>query len=314
MKTPVSAFVLGVLTIAAPAGAADSFSGRAALSGESATLGHGFAVLAPALFSTDGHRVSVAFFTQALDGALLKTTTTDDVSSMDGKGLRVVLDLNFKKGATQATPETYNGCNIGFHGFKESPLNHGDNANGAKSCGLLELSGDLKPGGVVRFKLKDAKAGLPFSGRTPKPYSWDLSFVATLRAATPPAGAVAAAKSEIKGAAILAHACGKTTVRHMGLVHAGNIVEAVKLGTQPMQAAWKALPEEDRLMMSVMMNKMSLSEADYSAQIKANGLLVVDGPSATLTVKQEHKDDNGTSTSTLTQNFKIDGAACAVSR
>jgi len=126
--------------------------------------------------------------------------------------------------------------------------------------------------------------------------------------------AAAAAKSEIKGAAILAHACGKTTVKHMGLVHAGNIIEAVKLGTKEMQDEWKAMPEEDRLMMSVMMNKMSLSEADFAAQIKANGLLVVEGPSATLTVKQEGKNDSGTSTSTMTQKFRIDGAACRVSR
>lgn len=124
----------------------------------------------------------------------------------------------------------------------------------------------------------------------------------------------AAAKSEIKGAAILDHACGKTAVKHMGLVHAGNMVEAVKLGTKEMQQQWNAMPEEDRLMMSVMMSKMSLSEADFAAQIKANGLLVVEGPSAALTVKQEHKDANGTSTSSMTQNFKIDGAVCRISR
>ena|SRR5688572_26740977 len=180
MKTTVCAVVLGVLTIAATGGAADSFTGKAALAGESASFGHGIATLEPGRFSTDGHRVSIAFFTQPLDGVLQKATTTDDVSSMDGKGLRVVLDLNIKKGATKATPETYNGCHIGYHGFKESPLNHGDNANGPKSCGLLELSGDLKPGGVVRAKLKGANAGL---GPTPKPLDWDFSVVATLRAA-----------------------------------------------------------------------------------------------------------------------------------
>ena len=179
MKSTVPAVVLGVLTAAASGGAADSFTGKAALAGESASFGHGIAALEPGRFSMDGHRVSVAFFTQALDGALQKATTTDDVSSMDGKGLRVVLDLNFKKGATKATPETYNGCHIGYHGFKASPLNHGDNANGPKSCGLLELSGDLKPGGVVRAKLKGANAGL---GPTPQPLDWDFSFVATLRA------------------------------------------------------------------------------------------------------------------------------------
>lgn len=180
MKTTVPAVVVGVLAITATGGAADSFTGKAALAGESATFGHGIAVLAPPQFSTEGSRVSVAFFTQALDGVLQKATTTDDVSSMDEKGPRVVLDLSIKKGATQATPETYNGCHIGYLGFEASPLNHGDNANGPTSCGLLELSGDLKPGGVVRAKLKGAHEGL---GSTPKPVSWDFSFVATLRAA-----------------------------------------------------------------------------------------------------------------------------------
>lgn len=183
MKKTVPAVVLGVLAIVATGAADDSFTGRAALAGESATFGHGIAVLAPPQFSTDGHRVSVAFFTRALDGALQRATTTEDVSSMDGMGPRIVLDLNIRKGATQATPETYNGCHIGYHGFKASPLNHGDNANGPKSCGLLELSGDLKPGGVVRVKLKGANAGLAFAGMTPNPVSWDFSFVATLRAA-----------------------------------------------------------------------------------------------------------------------------------
>lgn len=128
-------------------------------------------------------------------------------------------------------------------------------------------------------------------------------------------GALAAVeKSEIKGAAILEHACGRTAVKHMALVHAGNMVEAVKLGTKEMQEGWKAMPEEDRLMLSVMMSKMSLSEADFSARIEANGLLVVESPSATLTVEQAHEDAKGTSTATMTQNFRIDPAACRISR
>jgi hypothetical protein len=59
---------------------------------------------------------------------------------------------------------------------------------------------------------------------------------------------------------------------------------------------------------------MSQTEEQYSAAIKANGLLVVDGPSATLTVKKTTKDKNGSSTETMTQNFKIDGGQCLVSR
>jgi hypothetical protein len=186
MKKTVPAVVLGLLMAAGSGSAADSFSGKATWGSESATFGHGFAVLEPGRFSTDGHRVSVAFFTQPLDGALQKATTTEGVPNMDAKGLRMVLDLNIKKGATLATPETYNGCHIAYLGFKGSPMTWGDNANGAKSCGLLELSGDLKPGGIVRAKLKGAQPGMAISGMTPQPpYSWEFSFVATLRAMPP---------------------------------------------------------------------------------------------------------------------------------
>ena len=37
----------------------------------------------------------------------------------------------------------------------------------------------------------------------------------------------------------------------------------------------------------------------YSADIKANGVLVVDGAAAMLTVKKTTKDKNGTSTETI---------------
>lgn len=124
----------------------------------------------------------------------------------------------------------------------------------------------------------------------------------------------ASAKSEIKGAAILDHPCGKVAVKHMGLVHAGKMDEATKLGTKEMQAQWKALPAADRNTMSGMMKEMSKTEAQFSAEIKAGGVLTVDGNKATLTIKQEHKDANGTSTETTTQNYAIDGAECRIER
>jgi hypothetical protein len=124
------------------------------------------------------------------------------------------------------------------------------------------------------------------------------------------AGAALAAKTEIKGAAILDHACGKTAVKHMGLVHAGKMEEAVKLGTKAMQDEWKAMPAEDKKMMSGMMKEMSQTEADFSAEIKANGTLAVDGANATLTVVKTTKDANGSGTETTTQKYVIDGAGC----
>jgi hypothetical protein len=121
-------------------------------------------------------------------------------------------------------------------------------------------------------------------------------------------------KTEIQGAAILGHPCGKVAVKHMGLVHAGKIDEAAKLGTQEMQDGWKAMPAEDRKMMSEMMKATSKSEEEFSAEIKAGGLLVVEGNNATLTVKQEHKDANGSSTETLTQRYVLDGTKCRITR
>ena len=52
----------------------------------------------------------------------------------------------------------------------------------------------------------------------------------------------------------------------------------------------------------------------YAADIKASGVLVVNGPAATLTVKKSTKDANGSSTSTTTQEFRMNGGECLVSR
>lgn len=128
------------------------------------------------------------------------------------------------------------------------------------------------------------------------------------------AGAAEAPKTEIKGAAILDHPCGKVAVKQMGLIHAGKFEEANKLTTKEMQDQWKAMPAKDREMMTGMMKEMSKSEADFAKEIKAFGVLSVEGGHATLTVKQEHKDANGSNTDTMTQNYVIDGNQCLISR
>jgi len=124
----------------------------------------------------------------------------------------------------------------------------------------------------------------------------------------------AGAASTIKGAAILDNPCGKVAVKQMGLLHAGKFDEANKLSTKEMQDRWKAMPAKDRATMSAMSKEMSQTEAEYAAEIKANGVLVVDGASAKLTVQKTTKDANGSSTSTTTQAFKLNGSECLVSR
>ncbi|HEV8503049.1 MAG TPA: hypothetical protein VGR63_15870 [Casimicrobiaceae bacterium] len=126
--------------------------------------------------------------------------------------------------------------------------------------------------------------------------------------------APATAASEIKGAAILDHPCGKVAVKQMGLLHAGNVDEANKLSTKEMQDRWKAMPAKDREMMAGMSKQMSPTADKFASDIRANGVLAVDGSNATLTVKTTQKDANGSSTSTTTQQFRIDGAQCLVSR
>ncbi len=124
----------------------------------------------------------------------------------------------------------------------------------------------------------------------------------------------ASPKTEIKGAAILDHPCGKVAVQHMGLVHAGKMEEATKLGTKEVQDGWKAMPAKDRTMMTGMMKEMSEPTAQFSAEIKTGGLLVVEGAGATLTVKKEHKDANGSSSETWTQKYALDNGRCLISR
>lgn len=124
----------------------------------------------------------------------------------------------------------------------------------------------------------------------------------------------ALAATEIKGAAILDNPCGKVAVKQMGLVHAGKIEDANKLTTKETQEQWRNMPANDRAMVSGMMKEMSQTEAQFANDIKSDGLLTVDGASAVLTVKKTKKDANGTSTSTLTQKFKIDGGQCLITR
>jgi hypothetical protein len=131
---------------------------------------------------------------------------------------------------------------------------------------------------------------------------------------TLPLCGTALAATEIKGAAILDNPCGKVSVRQMGLIHAGKMEDANKLTTKETQEQWRNMPANDRAMMSGMMKEMSQTEAQYANDIKSNGVLTVDGASAVLTVKKTQKDANGTSTSTLTQKFKVDGGQCLITR
>lgn len=120
--------------------------------------------------------------------------------------------------------------------------------------------------------------------------------------------------AEIKGAAILNHACGKVAVKQMGLIHAGKFDDANKLSTKELQEQWKTMPAKDKTMMTGLMKELAEPEAKFAAGIKADGVLVENGQDATLTVKKVVKDANGSSTTTTTHQFKMNGGECLVSR
>jgi hypothetical protein len=126
--------------------------------------------------------------------------------------------------------------------------------------------------------------------------------------------AQASPKTEVKGAAILDHPCGKVAIKHMGLIHDGKFEEATKLGTKEMQDQWKAMPADQRKMMTELMKATSEPSAQLASEIKAGGLLVVEGTGATVTVKKEHKDANGTTSETWTQNYVVDKGTCLITR
>lgn len=138
-----------------------------------------------------------------------------------------------------------------------------------------------------------------------------LAAIAALFAVSPD---VLAAAQTIKGAAILDHPCGKTAAKQMGYLHEGKVDDANRLSTKALQAQWQAMPANDRTMMAEMSKKMSPSSDEYSDAIRKNGVLTVDGNSAALKVSQTRHDANGSSTSTMTQNFAMESGQCLVSR
>jgi pyruvate carboxylase len=108
--------------------------------------------------------------------------------------------------------------------------------------------------------------------------------------------------------------CGKVAVKQVAFIHDGKFDEANKLSTKEMQDQWKAMPAKDKTEMSGLAKAMSPTQEQFTAQVKAGGVLVVDAGSATLTTKTTTKDANGSSTETTTQKFKLDGGECLVSR
>jgi hypothetical protein len=90
----------------------------------------------------------------------------------------VLVELSFKEGSTKADLASFESCHIGFYEFDAGIYDW----NGfSKQCGALELTGDLKPGGVVHAKLEGQAQGFPPASGPPPVYAWDVDFSAALR-------------------------------------------------------------------------------------------------------------------------------------
>lgn len=133
------------------------------------------------------------------------------------------------------------------------------------------------------------------------------------------AGAAAIPKSErIEGAAILAHPIGPLAVRYATALHAkGGDVAA--LYSRPGQAKWQAMPKSERAESDAFMKKMVPAAAALEAAIRAGGVLLVEGPKATLNLvrNESSKKADGTITSsseTTAIGFELEDGAWKVAR
>jgi hypothetical protein len=167
--------ICGVLLAGMPCQAADKIAGSVTADGEPATFAHGFAWI-------DGnHRVSVGFFA-ALPSEKEQTQKMSGSTPLTGVFGKpnLSVDLDFEKGATQASPAALTSCHVGYSGFGYGPFTLN---NDKSSCGAVALSGRLAPGSVVHGTLKGrGESMFPQKDGHKAAFTWDVDFTATVRA------------------------------------------------------------------------------------------------------------------------------------
>jgi hypothetical protein len=128
------------------------------------------------------------------------------------------------------------------------------------------------------------------------------------------ASSAATAATEIKGADILAHPCGKVGVKQIGLLKQGKMDEANALTTPELRQQWEKAPAAEKAAVGALSKAMAPTEAEYAASIRSHGVLTINGTAATLKVEKKTSSGAGSSTSTTSQSFRINGATCEVDR
>jgi len=137
--------------------------------------------------------------------------------------------------------------------------------------------------------------------------------------AGPPSAAAAIPKQErIEGAAILAHPIGALAVRYAAALHAkGSDVSA--LSSRAALARRQAMPKSERAESDAYLRKMVPAAADIESAIRAGGVLMIEGPKATLNLVRTESTRNGdgsvtSSSTTSALPFELEDGAWKVAQ
>ena len=173
MKTPslvAAALVLACSAVGGPTTTTSSFTAAATFNGEKATLRQGLAFWNPARAEAN-----LGFFAAAPDAAARAKAAKEGLCCFDWPTPYLVVDLRFKKGSKKADTAAFESCHIAFLNFKGSPFDFNGFAN---QCGATALSGDLRPGGMIRGKLKGHSATQAMGPFPANAFDWELEFAA----------------------------------------------------------------------------------------------------------------------------------------
>ncbi|MEO7547413.1 MAG: hypothetical protein ABIT82_03240 [Ramlibacter sp.] len=134
-----------------------------------------------------------------------------------------------------------------------------------------------------------------------------------------PAFAQAAKETRIMKGDILKHPIASVAVKYAEAVHADKQDEMLKLSSDKAQKTFKADPPSEQKASMRFLKKFIPAPAELKAGIESGGILIVEGPKATLNVvtteSQSTKPGEVKSTSTTTaMPFVLEGGAWKIAR
>jgi hypothetical protein len=171
--TLLAAVAAAFLSVTA-VGAFDSVKGSVTFNAEKLTP-----TFAARIWREAKQEISIGLFPKAVDAPMLARAVKEDFCCVDfSGGPFVVIDLRLVKGAKTLGPKAVDGCHIGFYDFKDSPFDYNTDT---ERCGLVAISGVVKPGGVVSVTMKGKNTTAAMGPFKAKVYDWDVAVEVTLR-------------------------------------------------------------------------------------------------------------------------------------